>query len=229
MPEAGTGHGHSAAPPATGSVFRLAGVEYRIRQPGSHQVANAALAVAIARDELGLKPAMIREGLLGTILPARIEVRGRLIIDSGHNPRETRALAETVRGLVPISAPIIVVCGIAKDKDHRAMLAPLVGLADVIILTRAGYRGEEPVVLRERIREMDDPGMDTGTGTGRRAGGILMEPRPEAAYRLARAIRDAWDRDAWIMVTGSTFLVDEIFNPDPDLLTINAGEGGAGQ
>lgn len=196
-----------------GITFAADGTSYNISQPGYHQAVNASLAVTIARETLGMDPASIQEGLLAARLPGRIEVRGDLIIDTGHNPREMKVLSETVRKLAPEGVPRIVVCGISEAKDHRAMLKEIVGMADVIILTKAGYRGEDPRNLLRLLLEIPEFS---------RIKGVMVEDRPLTAYRLARSIRDEKGGSGLIIVTGSTFLVDEIFNPDPMLREINS-------
>jgi dihydrofolate synthase / folylpolyglutamate synthase len=204
--------------------YSLRGQEFTIIQPGEHQIMNAALATSIAMDRvLDIPPDIIRPILLQTRLPGRIEIRGDLIIDTGHNPREIRTLSRTLRELLPVGTGRIVICGMAGRKDHASMLEAVGEMADTVILTKAGYRGEDPTGLRSICRSL--PGFG-------RVGSVITEPYPIRAFRLGKLLQKKYteasnritgNEDRCVLiVTGSTFLVDEIFNPDPELRRINS-------
>jgi len=89
------------------SIFRLRTRtadlgEFRVNSPGAHNVLNATAAIAIAL-ELGLKPDVIREGLLQfTGVGRRFEVKGevngvRVVDDYGHHPTEILATLAAAR------------------------------------------------------------------------------------------------------------------------------------
>ena len=218
-----------------GMTFVHGETGYSIHQAGEHQAVNANLAVSIAEEIPGVREEDLREGLDQTHLPGRIEVRGRLIIDTAHNALELRMLHRTLTACLPKGIGRVVVCGMADTKDHEAMLREVGKLADILILTRAGYRGEDPMRLLQMTRKLDE-------FNGVR--GVLVEPDPLKAYRLGRRIaygvveghgeggehmegeerRSNGTVDRCLIVTGSTFLVDEIFNPDEELRRINSGQ-----
>ena len=91
--------------------------------------------------------------------------------------------------------------------DAPAVLAPLVGVADALVFTRSRYRGADPGGLLEAWEGLDTPSPAE----------VVDSPR-EA---LERATQWAGEGGA-VVVTGSTFVVDEALNPEAELLEANA-------
>lgn len=102
---------------------------------GEHQVMNAGLAVAVAR-ELGIASDAIATGLSKAAWPARMQpLRGGVLVqsaiskgaevwlDGGHNPHAARALSAHMAGLEAKSPrPLILIIGILANKDAGAFL-----------------------------------------------------------------------------------------------------------
>ena len=127
---------------------------------GDHQRQNAALAMAAA-VELGVAEPTIERGLRAAIWPARFErVRGRppIVLDGAHNGASADALARTLRQ-ERRGRRLVLVVGINRDKDARAVLEPLVRIASTVIVTRSGSpRAAEPTdVARAAGRATDRP------------------------------------------------------------------------
>ncbi len=108
---------------------------------GAHQARNAALAVRA----LELLPPRLRpdreavlQGVRTVRWPGRLDWRRigdeTWIFDAAHNPAGVQALVRAVRALRP-PRPIVAVVGILSDKDWAAMLAPLEGWVDTLVLT----------------------------------------------------------------------------------------------
>jgi len=114
---------------------------------GAHQLQNAALAAAAAR---ALELPAVARGLRSATWPARYElVRGRppVVIDGAHNGASAEALARQLRR-DRAGRRLVLVVGINRDKDARAVLAPLVRLASTVIATRsASPRAADPVSI----------------------------------------------------------------------------------
>jgi len=137
-------------------VGRAAGAQLRVIRPlgarpaisltGDHQRQNAALAVAAAR-ELGVDDAAITRGLRGATWPARFErVRGRppIVLDGAHNGASAEALAKTLRR-ERRGRRVVLVVGVNRDKDARAVLRPLARVSSAIVVTRsASPRAAQP-------------------------------------------------------------------------------------
>jgi dihydrofolate synthase/folylpolyglutamate synthase len=182
--------------------------EYRgLRIPllGNHQARNCACALGVMEVLAGggsIKwseepEEMVRRALNHLRCPARIEVVSReplTILDSAHNVPSMRALAETLKRDVPFKR-LILVLGLARDKDIDGILREIVPLADELVLTTSGYpRAEGPEALRKRVQEL----------LGRKALAV-----GEAGKALAEAQRLARPGDC-ICVTGSFYLAGRV-------------------
>jgi dihydrofolate synthase / folylpolyglutamate synthase len=113
--------------------------DLRVQLLGTYQPSNALLAVAAAHTlEVG-EPA-IREGLARARWPGRFDVRRRpggwLVLDGAHNPAGARALADSLATYFG-DAPTTFVLGVLRDKDAAGILAPLLGRARRLVLTRS--------------------------------------------------------------------------------------------
>jgi dihydrofolate synthase / folylpolyglutamate synthase len=108
------------------------------RLPGSHQVANAALAIAMLRHQNAVRirdsalraamgwaewPARLQRlapGALRDLLPAGSE----LWLDGAHNPSAARMIADYFRAHVPADRPFHIVFGLLANKDADGVLRP---------------------------------------------------------------------------------------------------------
>jgi dihydrofolate synthase/folylpolyglutamate synthase len=128
----------------TGTTFSTMwrGHERAFRTPliGGHQAINTALALrAFDVDlELELELQAVQAALDRIAWPGRLQVEeigGQTwVFDVAHNVAGVQALVDAVRSLA-LPRPLALVLGILGDKDWRAMLPPLFGLADETILT----------------------------------------------------------------------------------------------
>jgi dihydrofolate synthase/folylpolyglutamate synthase len=202
-------------PPGPGGTLRFRGLDWRLAMRGAHMRSNAALALSVALEVTGLAADDCMRALATAQMPARFqEFRPGIFADVAHNPAKTAALASTMDEELGRRRRVVVL-GLTDKKDATEVLAPLVGVADALVFTRSRYRGADPEGLLEAWAEMDTPSPAE----------VVDVPR-EA---LERAIQWAGEGGA-VVVTGSTFVVDEALNPDAELLEANAlyvppGEG----
>lgn len=135
----------------------LAGL--RINLLGAHQLKNAALAVAAAR-ELGIDETAIRRGLAEARWPGRLEVVSRqplIVLDGAHNAAGMQALAAALREYWP-GRKICAVLGMLADKQRREALAYLLPLLDRAIICRVpSYRAGDWQTLGDLCREFNVP------------------------------------------------------------------------
>jgi dihydrofolate synthase/folylpolyglutamate synthase len=175
---------------------------------GAHQRQNAALAVASARVLGEVDETIISRGLERLHWPGRFEVLNRnptVVLDGAHNGASAVVLAETLRAYAAGRA-IGLVVGINRDKDARAVLRPLLAIADRVWATRAA----------------DNPrALDAGelVRLCRRLGAsVEAQPDPETA--LSRAVETL--RGGIVCVTGSLMLVGQVRDrlglPAPEVL-----------
>ena len=192
----------------TGSALWFRGRIWELGMRGGHQRYNAALAVAVALDVARVPASDCAAALASARMPGRFDERApRVYADIAHNAAKMRALAETAAEELAGRRAVLVV-GIARRKEHAPMLRPLLPLADNVVFTRARYRGTDPRQLRRLWVSLG--------GDPARAS---VEPSPRKALAKARRLAG---RDGVVVVTGSTFVVDEALNPDGWLMRANA-------
>lgn len=134
-----------------------AGVRHRvaIRLPGSYNVANTLVALAIL-DSLGVSPEQAALGLRDTSVPGRLEQidRGQhflALVDYAHKPGALRAVLHGVRRP---GSRLAVVFGAGGDRDpgkRAPMGAVAAELADLVVVTDDNPRGEHPAAIRREI------------------------------------------------------------------------------
>lgn len=122
--------------------------------PGSHQVVNAATAIAALRyqNTLHIPEAAYSAGLGWVRWPARLQrltgssladklpEGSTLFLDGGHNPHAAEILRAFLKDFDPVEEPITLILGMMQRKDPRAFLKPLANLgANVIALPIPGH------------------------------------------------------------------------------------------
>ena len=173
---------------------------FAIRLPGSHQRANAAVAVRVLQilDANGIRvPAhAVADGLADPQWPGRLETRrladGReLLLDAAHNPAGAAALASYLMtdggGVRPM------VFAAMRDKDVAGMFTSLLPAVSHLVVTRASNaRSAGPETLAGHARAIA-PGLP-----------IAIEPA------VADALAAAWRDSPRIVVAGSIFLLGDV-------------------
>ncbi|WP_230208569.1 UDP-N-acetylmuramoyl-L-alanyl-D-glutamate--2,6-diaminopimelate ligase [Corynebacterium bouchesdurhonense] len=132
--------------------------EFTLPLPGAFNVANAALAVALAA-EVGVDPEAFISGLSEASVPGRMQRidRGQdfvAVVDYAHKPAAVAAVLDTLRGQV--SGRVGVVLGAGGDRD--ASKRPVMGReaaarADLVIVTDDNPRTEDPAAIRAAVLE----------------------------------------------------------------------------
>lgn len=167
---------------------------------GEHQIINAAVALTVIDFliDLGyqITSQSVREGLLRTKWPGRIEVMNKnplVIFDGAHNPHGALALARAIKNNFQYEK-LIIVLGVLADKDIKGILRHLMPIADQLIITKpSNERAVEP----ENVKILADH-IFTGS--------IFLETKINKA--LETALSQA-DRKDLICVTGSLYLLGE--------------------
>ncbi len=175
---------------------------------GPHQMANASLAVALARSLRGrfaLSEDAIREGLATAHLPGRFDRRGRWLFDVAHNPDGMRALAAALRS-ERLPAPLLAVVAVLKDKEWRVMLEILAPEVDAIVLTRSpSAPADRAWDVDEALRWCWEVGLSTRSAPGRQA----VSAEPDFASALATAAPSRGGGGGSTLVTGSFHTVGD--------------------
>jgi dihydrofolate synthase / folylpolyglutamate synthase len=118
----------------------VAPLERDVPMSGVHQRQNAALAIEAAHILCpNLSQTAIDGGLQRLRWSGRFEVVGErppIVLDGAHNGASAEALAQTLRTFAA-GRPVRLVIGINRDKDARAVLRPLLALANRVWATQA--------------------------------------------------------------------------------------------
>ncbi|WP_124039643.1 UDP-N-acetylmuramoyl-L-alanyl-D-glutamate--2,6-diaminopimelate ligase [Neoactinobaculum massilliense] len=134
----------------TGAQIRVA-----LRMPGTFNIANAALALAMVLESRLAAPAQLADALAGGLAPRvpgrmeQISEAPRVIVDFAHNEA---ALTTAVESLLPTTrGRLIVLTGSAgeRDADKRpAMARAMAERADILYITDDDPHGEDPARIR---------------------------------------------------------------------------------
>ncbi len=178
-----------------------------LANPVQHR--NAALALAAAKF---LTPQVVFgaavEAMAGVALIGRWhEAAPGVYADIAHNPDKVAALAAEVRRRHP-GADVAFVVGLSGERDAVTVLGPLLPLAAAVVVVTPPYRGRPAEQVAAELREA--------------APDLVVEVAadPQQAVAAARELAGGP-----VVVTGSTYAVDAVLNPDPYLRHLNATMG----
>jgi folylpolyglutamate synthase/dihydropteroate synthase len=176
-----------------------------------YQKWNAALALAVIRQlQPQLDPSCVVGALANATLLGRFwKVDEGVYADIAHNAEKIEALSGEIRKQFGEAGKILVV-GMSGQRVPAQVFRTLANVAHTIIVTSASYKGQEPARVREEIQSVvgDTP--------------VLLAIEPRQALRTARAIQRPGEV---IILTGSTYMIEQALNPDPQLRYLSAHFG----
>lgn len=176
-----------------------------------HQLQNASVAAAAVRTVV--ERASISEmaaRFMATRFVGRFwKVEDRVYADVAHNPSKTQALAEEAELRFPGQKKVFVI-GISGRRSSVDIVEPLVSQARAIVVTSAGYKGQDPNKVHASLTERY-PSLP-----------VHLAPDPQTTLKVAKNLRRAKEV---IIFTGSTYMVDQALNPDKRLRHLNATYG----
>ncbi|HAQ60239.1 MAG TPA: dihydrofolate synthase [Microbacterium sp.] len=126
---------------------------------GTHQAANAALAIAAVESLIGgatqaIAGDVLADGLSTVTSPGRLQLVGThptVLVDSAHNPHGVRALAEALRSFFDFDEWGVVL-GVLGDKDAAGIVAALAPVAaEVFVTAPDSDRANDPDALAELV------------------------------------------------------------------------------
>lgn len=165
---------------------------------GKHQVENAGLALMACWQldpDLAANEGVVRQGLRSVVWPGRFErvaTDPEIVVDGAHNVDSIERLVETLEECQQ-GRTLVIVLGVARDKDLGGMIAALVRLdASVIATASHNPRAVDPQVIVRLAAEAGLTARATDT--------------TDAAIDMARG--DAGP-DGLVCVTGSLYVVAE--------------------
>jgi len=111
--------------------------------PGEHQCANAALALALARDIVPIGDAQVETAFASTSWPGRLEIiqdEPLIVIDVGHTPDAVRMALDGFNAMRGARRGVLV-CGVSQDKKAADLINLLAPPFDAIICASAAHKG----------------------------------------------------------------------------------------
>ncbi len=178
-----------------------------LANPVQHR--NAALALAATKF---LTPHVVFGAAVDAM--AQVTLVGRwhqaapgVYADIAHNPDKVAALAAEVRRRLP-GEDVAFVVGLSGERDAVTVLGPLLPLAAAVVVVTPPYRGRPAAaVAAELAAAAPDLPIE-----------VAADPRQavETAGKLAGGP---------VVVTGSTYAIDAVLNPDRHLRHLNATMG----
>lgn len=138
------------------------------RLAGTHQAANAGLAIAMLRHQTAIAVAAdaLASGVANAAWPARLQRlepgpirrlapdRTSIWVDGCHNPASARIVAEQLPGLLGEADDVALICGVLANKDAAGILAPFLGTATrFATVPIPGHPHHDPAELARWISE----------------------------------------------------------------------------
>lgn len=160
---------------------------------------NKSLAQIIG-ELLKLPKNAIVQGLKNAKLPCRFEMvqkKPLIILDGAHNPAKINKLAEKLKNLS--YRRLIIIIGMADDKDHKQTLAKIIPLTDEIILTRFLNPFRKTAGLNELLT------ITNGIARKKRPISQFSDPWQALNFGLGRQ-----NTNDCLLITGSFFLAGEL-------------------
>jgi dihydrofolate synthase/folylpolyglutamate synthase len=141
--------------------------------------------------------------------PGRLPV----IMDGAHVPFNIGAVLRDLALAPDLSGPCVAIVALAADKDAEGFLAELAGRASVVVCTDVpgSSRGRSPAELQALATSL----------------GIVSEVEPDAKLALKRGLELARHGNAWLLVTGSLYLVGALRQAIREAALTRAGARGA--
>lgn len=201
--------GAVAAHPDGSQTFTLIGptgtTAVTIGLPGAFNVANAAVALAVAA-EAGVDPQVAAPALARVAVPGRVQRidRGQgflAVVDYAHKPAAIEAVIATLRAQSTGAIAIVVGAGGDRDTGKRPLMGAAAARgADLVIVTDDNPRTEDPAAIRAAVlagaRAEAGAGAGAGPGAGNpgNAGSSGTEIREEGDRRAAIVAAVNWAR-----------------------------------
>jgi folylpolyglutamate synthase/dihydropteroate synthase len=177
----------------------------------AYQKWNATLAMAAMRH---VCPQLDETQVLRTFrnaqLPGRLwRVEPYVYADIAHNVEKLDALADELQEKFGDVGKILVI-GASKQRLTLDLFPRIAPLARTIIVTGASFKGQSPEQVQREIQSLvpDTPTL------------VIAEPRQ--AFQVAKSMRV---NDEIIFLTGSTYMIEQVLNPDPYARYLNATFG----
>jgi dihydrofolate synthase / folylpolyglutamate synthase len=177
-----------------------------------HQLLNATLSAVVIHH---FYPNIELEALAKRF--STLEYGGRftrfeenIYADIAHNPDKIEALVERLKEL-GFAGRVIFVVGLSAGRMAQDTLAPLLAISDRFVVTSASFKGVPPYEVAGQLKGM------LGKGSS-----VVVVEDPRKALVCAR---NMLGKDDIVVLTGSTYMIEQSLNPDPYMRHLNATYG----
>lgn len=132
-----------------------------LSMPGSHQIKNASIAIAVIEELMStgrsIPEESIRKGIARTRFPGRFELVSKnpdVIIDGAHTPEGMRLLKSTLRQVYPGVQPLVLL-GMLRDKNYERLVKIIAPVArEIVCVAPQGSRALDPQELAELVTSL---------------------------------------------------------------------------
>jgi dihydrofolate synthase/folylpolyglutamate synthase len=116
-----------------------------------------------------------------------------VVLDGAHVPFNIGAVLRDLALAKDLSGPCVAIVALAADKDAEGFVAELAGRASTIVFTDlpGSSRGRPPAELQALANSL----------------GLTSEVEPDAERALRRGLELGRQANAWLLITGSLYLV----------------------
>lgn len=172
---------------------------------------NAALALQTIRElHPGISEAPVLDRIARTRLMGRFwQVEDGIYADIAHNVEKLEALSDEVEEQFAGSERILIL-GASLNRAPKALFAKLARVAKSIILTGATFKSQNPKDIYTEIA----PQLPNTH--------IIVVADPQQALQTAKTLKSENDV---ILLTGSTYMIEQVLNPDPYMRHLNNSFG----
>src|SRR3984957_7418914 len=136
-----------------------------------------------------------------------------VVLDGAHVPFNIGAVLRDLALSPDLSGPCVAIVALAADKDAEGFVAELAGRASVVVFTDVpgSSRGRSPVELKALAESL----------------GLVSEAEPDAKRALKRGLELATEANAWLLITGSLYLIGALRGAVGEAALIPHGTGAA--
>ena len=200
-----------------------------LRLPGSYNVANALLALAMLA-EVGVDPAAAAAAMAEVQVPGRMERvdAGQpflAVVDYAHKPAAVAMALAALRPLTKGRLIVVLGCGGDRDRIKRPLMGAAAAAADLLLITDDNPRSEDPAAIRAAMAE-----------GARTVPGAVWWEIGDRGTAIAEAVRQAGPGDT-VLVAGKGHEQGQeiagIVHPFDDRVVLRAaiqpGQPGTGQ
>lgn len=172
---------------------------------------NASLAFATIQH---LCPDIHEQQVFEKLVQARLvgrfwQVDEHVFADIAHNAEKISALAGEIQMRFEDRNKILVI-GLSRHRVPLDVFESLAQVARTIIITGASFRGQDPHEIQRQIAPLTQ---NTPT---------LVIAEPRQALQVAQSM---WQDDDVIILTGSTYMIEQVLNPDSYMRYLNSTFG----